>query len=675
MTRAEHLAAIKAADAAYYGADAPIMTDSEYDRLRSDYIERYGSADLDYVPGEAAAAFAKFRHTVPVISLAKVKYDEERGRLESELTRLWPVIHEPKLDGLTVVAYPRTDGSCTFVTRGNGRVGEALPFFIRAYEGKGVNRTGEAVRGEVFMDKKTFAAVNAEREAAGEELFRNPRNAAAGILRNKERSAYLDRLRYMVYDMPALDIAEPEKLALLREKTAFEVAPALSAKSVPEEIDAILSFYDSFSHEEIPVDGVVVKNAEAGSLARFGGTNHHNSNAVAVKFRPDRAKTALREIVWQVGRDSLTPVAVFDEVELDGTNVSKASLHNWSNIRRLSLHPGDAVIVEKANEIIPQIVENCGQENAPAPFAKPSHCPACGAPLKSRRLETALADVPEEDQVELFCPNEGCAEKLAQAVAYLGSRRLLAIDGLSIMTARKLTGIFRTERTGPDEDEAPNVKGTVSGNKDVPRITSPWDIFRLDAAAFRALPGFAEKSANQLYEAVQRARISCDLAHFVAACCVPGIGLMVGDALMRRYRTADALSAALSDVSRRDELVSIDGIGETTASLLQGPAFTNAFASLREVVDPLVYEPPTAFSSSDEKLPSLTFVITGKLSRPRDVIKAELEAMGHKVTGNVSRNTDYLLCESKDSQSTKAKKARALGTKVIGETELAEILA
>ena len=121
MTRARHLAAIKAADAAYYNADAPLMTDAEYDRLRNDYIARYGSADLDYVPGEAAAAFAKFRHTVSVISLAKVKFDEERGRLESELSRLWPVIHEPKLDGLTVVAYPRVDGSCTFVTRGNGQ--------------------------------------------------------------------------------------------------------------------------------------------------------------------------------------------------------------------------------------------------------------------------------------------------------------------------------------------------------------------------------------------------------------------------------------------------------------------------------------------------------------------------------------------------------------------------
>ena len=669
MTRSEHLAAIKAADAAYYGADAPIMTDAEYDRLRSDFIARYGSADLDYVPGEAAAAFAKFRHTVPVISLAKVKFDEERGRLESELARLWPVIHEPKLDGLTVVAYPKADGSCTFVTRGNGQVGETLPFFLSAYEGKGVNRTGEAVRGEVFMDKKTFAAINAEREAAGDELFRNPRNAAAGILRNKERSVYLDRLRYMVYDMPALDIAEPEKLAMLREKTAFEVAPATSAKSVPEEIDAILSFYESFSHEDIPVDGVVVKNAEAGSLARFGGTNHHNSNAVAVKFRPDRAKTALREIVWQVGRDSLTPVAVFDEVELDGTNVSKASLHNWANIRRLALHPGDAVVVEKANEIIPQIIENCGQENAPALFAKPSQCPACGAALKSRRLETGLADVPEEDQVELFCPNDACAEKLAQAVAYLGSRRLLAIDGLSIMTARKLTGALRAEGDAPKDDEAAS-----SGNETPPRITVPWDIFRLDEATFKKLPGFAEKSAAQLYGAIQRARAACDLAHFIAACCVPGIGLMVGDALMRRYHTADALFSVLSDATKRDELIAIDGIGETTAGILQGEAFTRAFASLREVIEPLAYEPPAASVSSDGKARSLTFVITGKLSRPRDVIKAELEAKGHKVTGSVSGNTDYLLCESKDSQSTKAKKARALGTRVIGEAELADIL-
>ncbi|MBO6210639.1 MAG: NAD-dependent DNA ligase LigA [Schwartzia sp.] len=653
MTREEHLAAIKAADAAYYNNDAPVMTDSEYDSLRADYIEKYGAADLDYVPGEAAAAFSKFRHTVPVISLAKVKFDEERGKLETELRRLWPVLHEPKLDGLTVVAYPKADGSCTFVTRGDGKTGEVLPAFIKAYEKSGVNRTGEAVRGEVFMDVATFSAINAEREAAGEELFRNPRNAAAGILRNKERSVYLDRLRYMVYDIPTLDVAEPEKLAMLREKTAFEVAQVGQAESVEAEIAAIEKFYEEHLHGGVPIDGVVVKNAEAGSLARFGGTNHHNSNAVAVKFRPDQAKTALREIVWQVGRDSLTPVAVFDEVELDGTTVSKASLHNWANVRRLALHPGDAVLVEKANEIIPQVIQNFGQETPPAPFARPTVCPACGAALASRRLETSIPDIPEDEQIELYCPNNACAEKLAQAVAYLGSRRLLAIDGLSVMTARKLTGA-----TG--ETEA--------------KIAAPWDIFRLTVEDFRALPGFAEKSASSLYDAVQRAKNSCDLAHFVAACCVPGVGLTVGGALMRRYHTADALLSALTDETKKDELTAIDGIGETLAAILQGETFTNAFRALREHITPTVYEPPVAQDGAKPKGKSLTFVITGKLSRPRDEIKAELEAKGHKVTGSVSKNTDYLLCESKDSQSTKAKKARELGTQVIGETELAGIL-
>ena len=173
---------------------------------------------------------------------------------------------------------------------------------------------------------------------------------------------------------------------------------------------------------------------------------------------------------------------------------------------------------------------------------------------------------------------------------------------------------------------------------------------------------------------MQRARTACDLAHFVAACCVPGVGLTVGGALMRRYHTADALFAALSDETKKDELTAIDGIGETLAAILQGETFTNAFRALREQITPTVYEPPTEQDGSKPTGKSLTFVITGKLSRPRDEIKAELEAKGHKVTGSVSKNTDYLLCESKDSQSTKAKKARELGTQVIGETELAGIL-
>ena len=286
LAREEHLMAIKAADHAYYDLDAPTMPDSVYDELRNDYIKKYGSDDLDYVPGKASGDFEKFKHPIPVTSLAKVKFETEKEKLRAQISRLWPVVHEPKLDGLTIVAYPNEDGSCKFVTRGQGGlIGEILPNFIKKYEGKKVNMAGFAVRGEAFMDFKTFNSINKEREEEGLEPFSNPRNAAAGILRNKERSPYIDRLRYMVYDILGMDdTTEISRITTLESLTSFEVVPCFSRDTVEEEIDMIHDFYINYSDGNIPIDGIVVKSDRENSRAIFGFTDHHPKNAFAVFF-------------------------------------------------------------------------------------------------------------------------------------------------------------------------------------------------------------------------------------------------------------------------------------------------------------------------------------------------------------------------------------------------------
>lgn len=196
ILKEELLNKIKEADKAYYELDNPIMSDKEYDKIRTSFINRFGSKDLNYVPGKVTMDFIPFKHIVPVISLSKVKRTE-KDKLLKEIKRLWPIVYEPKIDGLTVVAYPNKDGSCKFVTRGNGTEGEVLPNFISKYEGKNINNTGYPIRGEVFLGYNEFKEINNDRKIKGESLFKNPRNAAAGILRNKERSPYIDKLSYL----------------------------------------------------------------------------------------------------------------------------------------------------------------------------------------------------------------------------------------------------------------------------------------------------------------------------------------------------------------------------------------------------------------------------------------------------------------------------------------------
>ena len=220
MTRKERLELIKKADIAYYNDDAPIMSDAEYDRLRNEYIAEFGNEELNYVPGNTTSEFRPFIHTEPVSSLGKVK-ENDTVKVLAAVEKLWPVVLEPKIDGLTVVAYPNEDGSYNYVTRGNGDQGDILPTFISKYEGIQKKNSKYPIRGEVFLGQADFEFINNVLESEGEQLLANPRNAAAGILRNKERSRWLDRLQYLTYDVLEVDWTEDEKIAYIKKHTKY----------------------------------------------------------------------------------------------------------------------------------------------------------------------------------------------------------------------------------------------------------------------------------------------------------------------------------------------------------------------------------------------------------------------------------------------------------------------
>lgn len=652
MTREEQLNTIKSADNAYYNLNNPTMTDQEYDALRTDYIEKYGSDDLNYVPGNSITS-RKFKHPIEVTSLAKVDEDEV-AKLKSEIKRLGSVVIEPKYDGLTVVAYPKEDGSYFFVTRGSGNEGDILKYFND--ENLAGSNTKYAIRGEAFMTQENFEKMNADLIKNGEEPKANPRNAAAGILNpaRKEVSPYLNLISYICYDVIGLDVSESEKLNYITANTPFEPTSFYVFNS-DDDLDTIVKYISNRRNEIVenntyPIDGMVVKSNEDGSLKKFGSTDHHPKNAFAVKSCQSAVYSILRNISWQLGKTgALTPIAEFDPIHILGSTVSKASLSNPDEIKRLGLKIGDKIGVIKAREIIPKVVINNGGGNKN--IVIPGKCPSCGQSL--------IKNGPI-----LQCQNELCNEKIAQKIAFMGSKKVLNIDGLSIQTARKIVNYFYDNYTDLLESEGQNI------------------IFYLKKEDILKLDGFSEKSANNLYKSIQDAITpnKVSIPRFIKACCVDSIGEDIGKILTREYGSLQSMYDTLSPTMRskdeytfiHDKLNSLDGIGKETAKIVLSEDFWTSINNLWSYIEPADYELPNT-ESSNSNISGKIFVLTGKMPKKRNEYEAMITSKGGIVAGSVSKNTDYLVIADVNSTSSKAEKARKLGTKLISPTELEEL--
>lgn len=630
LSRQEHLEKIKQADYFYYEKNQSILSDAEYDDLRQDYIQKYGAEDLNYVAGNVTKTFLPFKHVAPVSSLSKVKAGDDK-KIREAVEKLFPVVLEPKLDGLTVVAYPIDDkGRCQFVTRGNGREGEILPNFISRYENKSVNRTGYPIRGEVFLTRQSFEEIISMQIERGEETFKQIRNAASGILRNKERSPFIDKLSFLCYDLLNFDAPESEKIDKIKNESDFDVVEIRKFSTVDETIGGIENFYnDVLQTSQFPIDGIVMKTDIENSLKKFGMTDHHPNNAVAWKPETEKFVTKLEKILWQVGRQRITPVAVVSPIEIDGTIVSQASLANVGIIKKYDLRLGATVQIHKSNEIIPQVlgvIENGEQE-----ILIPKVCPSCKKNLR-------------EENEQLFCDNPFCFEKMAQNMAYLGSKKLLDIQGLSIETTRKILEKFKEK---------------------IDRLKE-YLLFDLSEEDFLKLDGFAKKSAKNLYQAIQNSRQNVDLAHFVAACLQPKIGLNIGELLMKKFHTYEKLKFALKNPD--EDFCEIKGIGEIGNQILHSENFCQAYELLREFIT------PTDYAIEGESQKSLTFVLTGKMEKPRKFYEEKIQKAGHKTASRVSNLTDFLVIADKNSTSAKTKAAQQFGTKLLTPEELENFL-
>ncbi|HEY6179720.1 MAG TPA: NAD-dependent DNA ligase LigA [Kofleriaceae bacterium] len=663
--RAEYLALVDELtehDRRYYVEANPTISDVEYDRL-SQRLRQVEAEHPEWVVewsptrriGHAPVSdFPKVHRPVAMLSLDNT-YDEAElkaffDRVVKGLDGDVPAFSvEPKIDGFGIELTYKAGTLTLGATRGDGRIGEDVTANVRMVRGVAL-RLREAidivVRGEIYMTKQEFAAINAARIEAGEEPFKNPRNTAAGSIKQMDPREVAKRpMRTILYEVvdgeryAAGHLASLERLARLGLPVSGHNSKAASWDELLAGVHSWRDRRDELAYE---VDGLVIKVDDFAQRAALGTTAKFPRWAIAYKFPARQVTTVVRDIPSYVGRTGVvTPVAMLDPVELSGTTVARASVHNWDQVARLGLGKGDRVLLEKAGEIIPQILGITEKGEGPA-FEAPTECPSCHAALTR-----------EEGKVALLCPNRlGCPAQQLGAIEFFASRGQMNIDGLGEKVVAQLV------ETGLVHDVA--------------------DLFVLTAEQLEELERFGKQSAHNLVAAIARARAEATFARLLAALGIANLGGVLARPIAEKYGRLTALRAAaerLDSEALVAELCEIDGIGETIAQsvdrFLRDPHVAVVLGKLAERgVDPA--QPVRAVTEGP--LTGKTLVVTGTLTAPRADVQKRIEAAGGKVAGSVSKKTSYLVA-GEDTGKAKLEAAQKHGVQVISEAELEQLLA
>ncbi|HVE66829.1 MAG TPA: NAD-dependent DNA ligase LigA, partial [Thermoanaerobaculia bacterium] len=551
-------------------------------------------------------------------------------------------VAELKIDGLSISLSYEKGVLVRAATRGDGVRGDDVTANVRTIRAIPLaipDRSPLEVRGEVFYPRGAFRRLNAEREASGESLFANPRNAAAGTIRLLDsRITARRRLAAWVYSIaqaPSLPTTQTETLDRL-STLGFPTHPHFRRCETFAEVREFVDRWESGRAElDFETDGVVVKVDDRRLQVELGATAKSPRWAIAYKYRAEEATTVVREISVQVGRTgTLTPVAHFDPIVLAGTTVKRATLHNYEDLARKDVRVGDTVIVEKGGDVIPKVVRVV-LEKRPArsvPFAMPERCPICGDPI-----------VREPGEVASRCVNPSCPAVVREAITHFCSRRAMKIEGLGEKLVDQLV-----------------TAGLLSDVASIYELRAE-DLVRLDR--------WGEKSAANLIDEIERSKDS-DLARLVFALGIRHVGEKAAATLARRFGSLDALAGA-----GEEELQSVEEVGPNTAAAVAAwfshPRHRELVRNLRRRgVNLLSHETRPA---SDGALAGRTVVITGTLSGvTREEAARRLEAAGAKVAGSVSRKTDYVLAG--EAAGSKLEKAKSLGVPIVTWEEMLEIL-
>lgn len=628
------------ASKAYYAQDREIMSNFEYDKLYDELVslEQETGIVLTNSPTvnvgyESVDELPKERHEKPMLSLGKTKSREElRDWLQGH-----PALMSWKLDGLTVVLTYRDGKLAKAVTRGNGEIGEVITNNAKTFQNipLQISYTGELIlRGEAVISYSDFEKINAEIPDA-DAKYKNPRNLCSGSVRQlnneitSKRNVKLFAFTLVKADGIDFHDRRSEQFTFL-SGLGFEV---VEHKLVTEEniMETISWFEKEIEDYDIPSDGLVMTYEEIAYGEGLGMTAKFPRNSIAFKWMDETAETVLREIEWSPSRTGLiNPVAIFDPVELEGTTVSRASVHNISVMRSLRLGIGDRIKVYKANMIIPQIAENMTQSDQ---VEIPQSCPACGGKTQVRQMN---------DAASLYCTNMDCPAKKIKLFSHFASRDAMNIDGLSEMTLEKFIG-----------------RGFIH---------SFQDIFHLDRHQneITGMDGFGQKSYDNLIQSLENAKHTT-LPRVIYALGIANIGLSNAKMICRHYQ--DDLESLLK--ADQEELSEIEGVGEVIAA-----SFTEYFADVqkREAFDALLGElqlEKTVQSSVEQTLAGMSFVVTGSLEHfeNRDALKGVIEALGGKVTGSVTGKTVSLINNDINSNSSKNQTAKKLGVPILSEED------
>ena len=649
---------IRRYDYYYYVLNQPLISDAEYDKLFRELLElerKYPELVTPDSPTQRVGAppaeeFAPVEHAIPMLSLANCFNDEELEEWDDRVRRMLggePVeyVCEPKLDGLSVeLVY--VDGVFTVgSTRGDGRVGEdvtrnlrtikQVPLRLFPLNGK-VPRLLEA-RGEVYMEKEAFRRLNEERERAGEPLFANPRNAAAGSLRQLDPNVTASRpLKIFFYAMgraEGIEIRSQVELLTTFPKLGLPVNPLWKLCKTLDEVKAFYRELLAMRHElPYEADGMVVKVNDFAQREVLGEVSRAPRWAIAYKFPAEEATTRVLDIVVQVGRTgALTPVAILEPVEVSGATVSRATLHNEDEIRRKDIRIGDWVIVRRAGEVIPEVVKSIPERRTGAEkeFKMPERCPACGGPV-----------VRPPGEVAYRCENLSCPARIKESIRHFASRRAMDIEGLGEKLVDKLveTGLVR-------------------------KLS---DIYRLKKEDLVNLERMGEKSAQNLLEQIERSK-NAGLARLIFALGIRYVGEHLAEVLAEHFPSLEALSNATYE-----ELIQIPEIGpriaQSIVDFFRNEENRKLIQELKELGVKTEAEKP-----KEGPLSGKTFVFTGALSAfTREEARRLVESLGGRVASGVSRKVDYVVVGADPGE--KLRKAQELGITILTEEEFRKLV-
>jgi DNA ligase (NAD+) len=664
--RAEHArlrAEIRAHDRAYYQEDSPVISDAEYDALMQRLIalEKLHpdlvtpDSPSQTVGAAPAAGFAKVRHRVAMLSLANAFDGDDVAEFVARVRRFLnldedqtvEIVAEPKIDGLSVTLRYEAGRFVQGATRGDGSEGEDIAANLRTIDDipdrlpGGVPEVAE-IRGEVYMARSDFLALNARQEEAGGKRFANPRNAAAGSLRQIDPTITAARpLRFFAYSWGELsaDVADThwEFLARLRD-WGFRVNPLAE---LCRDLDGIMELYEKVGAQratlDYDIDGVVYKVNRLDWQARLGFVSRAPRWAIAHKFPAEQAQTALRAIDIQVGRTgALTPVARLEPVTVGGVVVSNATLHNADEIERKDVRVGDTVIVQRAGDVIPQIVSVVPDDahEKREKYRFPTVCPVCGS-------EAVRSD---GEAVTRCTGGLICDAQAVERLKHFVSRDAFDIDGLG-------------------------TKHIVAFWQDG-LVRSPGDIFRLRAEQIEEREGWGEQSAANLIAAID-ARRTIPLERFIYALGIRQIGQATARLLAKNYGTLEAWRAAMTAAQDREgeawaDINDIDGIGPSVAEDILTFMHEDHNRQVLDDLAGLLDVEPFVQPAGDSPIAGKTIVFTGTLEKmTRSEAKARAEALGAKVAGSVSKKTDLVVAGP--GAGSKASKAAELGIEMIDE--------